>query len=44
MRWLNATTDSKDMSLSKLREIKGDRSAWRAADHRVPKSWTLLIN
>ena len=44
MRWLNTITDSMDMSLSKLQEIRGDRSAWRAADHRVPKSWTLLIN
>ena len=43
-RWLNTITDSMDMSLSKLQEIREDRSAWRAAGHKVPKSWTLLIN
>ena len=39
MRWLNSTTDSMNMSLSKLQEIVKDRKAWRAEVHGVPKSW-----
>ena len=39
MRWLNRITDSMDMSLSKLREIK-DREAWPTAVHEIAKSWT----
>ena len=35
-------TDSKDMSLSKLREMVKNREAWRAAVHEVMKSWTRL--
>ena len=31
---------SMDMSLSKLQQIVKDREAWRAAIHRVAKSWT----
>ena len=33
---------SVDMSLSKLQQIVKDREAWRAAIHRVAKSWTRL--
>ena len=42
MRWLDRSTDSMDMNLSKPREIVENRGAWHATVHEVTKNRTHL--
>ena len=44
MRWLDGIMDSKDVSLSELRQMVMDREAWRAVIHGVAKIRTRLSN
>ena len=42
MKWLDAITDTMDMSVSKFQEMVKDREACDAAVHGITKSWSWL--
>ena len=42
MRWLDGTTDSADMNLSKAPEMMKDGEAWHSLVHGVAKCQTPL--
>ena len=44
MRWLDGTTDSKDMCFSKFQELVMDREAWSAAVCGAAKNRMGLSN
>ena len=44
MKWLDSTTDSTDMHLSKFQDLVEDEGAWQAAVHGVMKSRTWRLN
>ena len=41
MRWLDRSTDSMDMNLSKLWEIVKNKEAWRVAVHGLAMTETM---